>query len=196
MKFAFLLMLTVLTGAAFGAEPSSLELRQENDRLRRENATLKMENAKLKADLAKATADAAASKPALPKATHYTAEQIVKLLPPGAFPARGDHSIEKYNRARKVLAANMEGEWVRMETRINQVSDTSKGNTSLRGNQATTLDQNFFTDFQFDEVLPNAKKYDGQVVSVIGKVKGIGIHDQGDAGAQIMMQIVECKIVK
>lgn len=176
--------------------------RVELDRLRRENAALKAEVAKLQAEIVKLKGELDAAKPPLPKATRYTPEMIVKLVPADAMPARGEKSGPRVSKVNKVLAANLVGEWVRMEAKIEDVAEQEgeKGKrASLRARHPTTVDPAFFTDFIFDgESIQGLKKTIGQTVAVVGKVKNIQLDGTGDVDGppHFILVLVECRLVK
>lgn len=193
MRILLALLVLGMGAGAWAVEPASPEV----DRLRRENAALKAEVARLKAEVAKLTADLAAAKPAPPKATRYTPEMIVKLVPADGMPGRGERSGPKVSKANKVLMANLAGEWVRMEAVIKEAAE-HEGNTSLYAFHQTTVDPAFFTDFRFEGKLPRADSYVGQKVAVIGKVKSVGLSPSGDENGppHFVVQLSECQWAK
>lgn len=108
------LLIAVLAVATFARAETP---EQELIRLRKENAALKAEVAKLKEELS-------AAKPAAPKATKYTPEMIVKLIPAEDAPAAGQKWDDaKRAKAKKILEAHLVGEWVQISASLEPQGD-------------------------------------------------------------------------
>lgn len=162
---------------------------EELVRLRKENATLRAEVQKLKEELA-------AARPAAPKATKYTPESVVKLVPADAMPAGGAITETQIQKGTKILQANLKGEWVRFDMPIRGVVDL--GVDTAYGLTSETVAAGAFTvwvDYRFSSAMPpGTDKKVGKTVGVVGKVTAATISN--NAGPRIFITLAECQLVK
>lgn len=160
-------------------------------RLRKENAALKAEVARLKEELA-------AAKPPAPKATAYAADAIVKLIPKEQLPTGGEMPDAKRQKAKKVLEANLGGEWMRYEVLVRDVTDATNTNGQAYWLMPQPVISGPFSvqvEARFSGSPPAGNKLIGRTVSVVGKVATVTIL-QADNGVILNIKLSDCQLAK
>lgn len=163
---------------------------QEVIRLRRENAALKAEVAKLKEELA-------AAKPAAPKATRYTPEMIAKLIPKDVIPADGKWDQARKEKAKKVMEANLAGEWIQVDVTVREILNDGDRSGGINATRVQVGPFSVSVECRFPEPLLKNAPAEGKPISIIGKVKVANIV-RADPGfpAILCVGLTECRIAK
>jgi hypothetical protein len=155
---------------------------QELIRLRKENAALKAEIVKLKEELA-------AARPPAPKATKYTPEMIVKLIPAEDAPVAGQKWDDaKRAKAKKILEAHLVGEWVQVTTPLEAHGDDAH---EWMSGQTIPIGP---TTVKFECKLADPAKSAAKASGATGRITRLNLTQT--APSMILIVLEDCQLVK